>query len=269
MPNRYIGQMGIPMSAFEEQISWLIEIQQGVRPAAMLCQVEPKVLRIRCGKNYDEAPTPELLAAVPVNARTALTVGCGTGAIERALQAQGMRVTAFPLDALVGASVARDGVEVIAGSIEDCLSAVAGRQFDCVLTSNLLHLLPRPAAVLERCAELVGPDGVLVVQGRNLDHLPTLIRRLGRWGDFAAIGRFEDSGIHLVRPSTVGRAVRNSGLESTEVCWCNRGWPSPWGALAHWAGRFGARSWVVQARRGHPATAADTSTGRRAMQVQS
>jgi SAM-dependent methyltransferase len=225
------------------------EIQTGARPATVLCDVEPKVLQIRCSKAYDEKPSKELLRAVPEEAQTILSIGCGFGATEVELQARGARVTAFPLDSVVGASVGRLGIEVIPGSLDECLRAVGGRRFDCVLMTNLVHLLPEAMTALRRCSLVVEPGGTMVIEGRNFDHLPTLIKRLAGVGDYRRIRRFDEGGIHALGPTAISTVLRGAGFEVSSLAWRDHGWPWPLASLARYSGRLGARTWIVGAER--------------------
>jgi 2-polyprenyl-3-methyl-5-hydroxy-6-metoxy-1,4-benzoquinol methylase len=268
LPNRYVGEMGIPLSLFQEQIRTLTEIEMGLRPAATLCAVEPKVLRTRCGKRFDETPSPELLRAIPRKAKTLLSVGCGYGATEYEVQTRGARVTAFPLDSVVGATAARQGIEVIHGSLDECLRTVKARRFHCVLMTNLVHLLPEPRAVLEQCAQLVGPAGSLVIEGRNFDHLPALIKRLAGVGDYRKMRSFAESGIHMYGPRAVKKTLGRVGFTVRSLTWSDRGWPWPLGKLAGASGRFGARTWIIQAQRRDLPHAVEATQTSHAVQMQ-
>jgi 2-polyprenyl-3-methyl-5-hydroxy-6-metoxy-1,4-benzoquinol methylase len=267
LSNRYANQMGIPLSLFREQIQTMIEIEMGSRPATTLCKVEPKVLPIRCGKRFDERPSPELLRTIPSDAKTVLSVGCGYGATEYEVQRRGAKVTAFPLDSVVGATAARHGVEVIQGSLDECLLAVKGRRFDCVLMTNLIHLLPEPRIVLQQCADLVAPMGHLVIEGRNFDHLPALIKRLAGVGDYRKMRRYAESGVHVFGPRALQKTIRRAGLTVRSLTWADRAWPSPLRKLARTTGRFGARTWILQAQRTELSHAVEAAKRRHAVQV--
>ena len=252
MPNRYVGRMGIPLTLFREQIQTMTEIYVGARPARILCAVEPRALPIRYGKTYDEIPSMELLRIVPLASKTILSVGCGFGAAEQGLRARGAAVTAFPLDSVVGASAERQGFEVIPGSLDECLLLVKGRRFDCVLMTNLIHLLPDPETVLEQCAHLVGPAGSIVIEGRNFWHLPAIIKRFSGFGDYGRLRSFAASGIHTHGPGTINSILSRAGFTKNHVAWSNRRLPWPLETLAGRSGRFGARTWILHTQRCAP-----------------
>ena len=107
-----------------------------------LLPTETRFTRGQWSKNYYEPADEHLIRQIPVSARTVLSVGCGWGALEGRLQDDGMAVTALPLDAVIGASAAERGVEVVHGPLDVSAEKLKGRRFDCVVISNVLHLAP-------------------------------------------------------------------------------------------------------------------------------
>ena len=174
MSNRYAGVMGIPLIAFQDQIQTLNHIQDGLHPATSLCEVEPKILQSNWSKSYYETPQQELLSVIPKDATEVLSVGCGWGAFESMLQRRGYKVTALPLDSIIGVSVASQGMEVINGTLAECAALLRGKSFDCVLVSNILHLLGDPWAILREYGSLVSKGGYIVIVGYNFNFLPRI-----------------------------------------------------------------------------------------------
>jgi 2-polyprenyl-3-methyl-5-hydroxy-6-metoxy-1,4-benzoquinol methylase len=251
MPNRYVGRMGVPLSLFQEQIETLKRIERRCHPASTLCEVEPKVFESRWGKRYDECPSEELLSTVPAEAKTVLSVGCGSAVTEIELQNRGLAVTAFPLDSVVGATAARRGIEVVYGTLEECFQHVSGRQFDCVIVTNLIHLLPKPWAMVSRCAELVGPKGTLVIEGQNFERLPILIKRAIGVGHHRKVRSFSVSGVQTYGIGAVKRKIRCAGFQAISVRWQARALPPSSGRFPRWSARFGAETWIVRAQGRH------------------
>src|ERR1035437_7765989 len=121
---------------------------------------------------------------VPRDAQRILSVGCGWGAAEAKLRERGARVTALPLDSVIGAAAARQGIEVVYGTLEECLVALGGQRFDAVLISNLLHLQRNPNRLLEQCARFAQAGGTLVLSGPNFDRFSWLVKRVFGPGEF-------------------------------------------------------------------------------------
>jgi SAM-dependent methyltransferase len=249
MPNRYVGIMGIPLDAFKEQIATLTDIVNGRYRAATLCNVEPKVFQRYWSKCYDEKPGPDLLRTLPRDAATTLSVGSGWGATEIELMQRGSRVTALPLDSVIGASLARHNVEVVSGTLAECSARLSGRKFDLVLMSNLLHLLPDPLEVLRDYSTFVRSGGTLVVTGYNFEYLPHLVRRGLGMGGYADLREFAQSGISPVGVASVKRELRRAGLRVELLHWFD-GFPLPKRLPYHrqWGRRLANRNWIVKAR---------------------
>jgi SAM-dependent methyltransferase len=203
----------------EEQIATLREILDRGHPNASLFDLEPRFWHSWWQKSYTEAADERLLSLVPEHAGNVLSIGSGYGTVERALARRGLKVTALPLDSVVGASLDRSGFEVVYGTWGQCLSKIGSRRFDCVLMTDLLHLQQRPAKLLSECAGLVGPRGSLVLGGPNFSRLPWLLKRLLRLGPFGELGDFDRSGISLVGPSTIRTALRRLEFRVEEIRW--------------------------------------------------
>jgi len=249
LPNRYVGQLGLPLSTFKEQIKTLEAIAAGTHPASTLCGVESKVIHGRWSKSYYEKPAEELVKMVPADAKTVLSIGCGWGTMENVLKQRGAKVTALPLDSVIGAAAARLGIEVIYGSWEECQKKLEGQKFDCVLMANLLYLFPNPRKILRQCARFVAKDGTLLVGGPNFGRIPILIKRaLGRW-DYRKLRTFAESGISVIGPAALAKDIGNSGTQAVRIRWCSKTQPEGEGGSLRMAlGRFWAESWILQAR---------------------
>jgi SAM-dependent methyltransferase len=250
MSNRYVGKTGIPRAVFAEQVRTLMDVGRGVHPATTLCEVESRVPDRKWSKRYDEDACDEVLTMVGTKTKTALCVGFGGAGTEIALVARGCKVTGLPLDSVVGGVAERRGIEVVYGTMAEGLRNLKGREFDCVLLTNLLHLLPQPWETLSDCAKLVREGGVLIVTGPNFGRIPTLVRRALQLGDYQRLGDFTRSGIHLHSAGLVKRQIKRMGLRVSGFQWINHRCPRGFIKLVGGLRRFMARDWVLQATRG-------------------
>lgn len=105
---------------------------------------------------------PVVLDAVPLDALSALDVGCGEGMLARALRTVVPEVTGIDLDqpSLELARAAGDDISYLEG---DFLTHPLGT-YDLVASVATLHHVEARAGLL-RLAELVSPGGTLVVIG--------------------------------------------------------------------------------------------------------
>lgn len=244
--NRYAGTLGIPRSTLDEQVATLIEIADGRRPAATLFGAASHWSHGAWTKNFYERPDPELLSMVPPGAQTALSIGCGWGATEKQLLASKRKVTVVPIDSVFGAMAERQGLDVATGTLNDCFGGMEGRSFDCVLISDLLHLVPDPSALLERCCQHLSQGGTLLLTGPNLGSLKVSAKRLLNLAGCAAPRTFEEGGISIVGPGRLKRALAQAGLRVSAVRWSKR---SPGAGRERWLGRLCAQRWTLQAVR--------------------
>jgi len=257
--NRYTGLFGLSREAFQEQIEAVMEIGDGARVAKTLCQLEPKVF-VDTGPSWSkslyEKPCREWLEAVPKEARSVLSIGCGWGALEAEWQRRGAAVTALALDSVIAAAAERRGIHVIYATLDEGLQMLQGQQFDCVVMSRLIHLLPNPAKVIELCSRMVRPGGRLLVGGPNVNRLPILLRRAFVGGDYRKLRSFAESGINLCGPSRVAKMLAQAGLRVAAVRWLDH---DALLARKNWIraqmGGLTAHNWMLSALRQDSVTA--------------
>jgi SAM-dependent methyltransferase len=250
MSNRYASSLPISLDSFEEQIKTLTEIRDGLHPDSTLCDVESKPWPSSWQKIYYEEPSEERLKMIPDDAANILSIGCGWGATEERLKQRKARITALPLDSVIGAAAARRGINVVYGTLEGCFRTLSGRSFDCVLLTNLLHLQPNPISVVEQCSRLIRRGGTLVLSGPNFDRLPWFMKRQCGFGGFRKLRTYELDGINICGPRSLATCMRTAGLHVEAVRWLDhtfhagylRGKRIP-------LGRLTAREWVLRARR--------------------
>jgi len=246
LSDRYVNQWCVPLEIIQEQLRAQEAIADGRLPAARLLPTETRLTRGQWSKNYYEPADEHLIRQIPASARTVLSVGCGWGALEGRLQGDGMAVTALPLDAVIGASAAERGVEVVHGPLDVSARKLKGRRFDCVVISNLLHLAASPHHLLDLCIPLVARDGVLVIRGPNFASLRVAAKRALARGEHEKLRSFAESGVHTVGPGFVRCHLKRSGsnLDLIHVHWPSHTAQTP---VERGLGRFGACEWVLSA----------------------
>jgi 2-polyprenyl-3-methyl-5-hydroxy-6-metoxy-1,4-benzoquinol methylase len=251
MSNRYVSQLGVSLQMFQKQIQTLMRIRDGAHPVSALGAAEPKVLQRNFYKSFYEQPDEDILKMIPACAKQILSIGCGWGAMEVRLKEHGAEVTAVPLDSIFGAAAAHLGINVVYGTLAECLSHLQNRKFDAVVMTDLLHLLPNPEQVIEQCARLVGPGGTLVIGGPNFDRLPILIKCVLGKGDYRKLRSYDQSGINIIGPTHITKRLKGAGFSITTLQWL-RHLPLRWRSLEIRArlGRLAAGNWLLQARKG-------------------
>jgi 2-polyprenyl-3-methyl-5-hydroxy-6-metoxy-1,4-benzoquinol methylase len=116
--------------------------------------------------NHNIQYYPEVLAALPAGARSALDIGCGSGLLTRQLRGRVSDVVGIDPDAAsLAAALSAPGDPISyrqVGLLEDHL--LPNDHFDLVACVGALHHMD-PAPALARMAQLVRPGGALVVIG--------------------------------------------------------------------------------------------------------
>ena len=250
MSNRYAGEMGIPLAAFREQVETLVDILDHAHPAQTLCRMDSPLLHRKLAKNFYEKPDAKLTALVPKETKTILSIGCGWGVTEARLQEQGARVTALPLDSVIGAVAARRGIEVIHGTLEQGLASLADRKFDCVVMTNLLHLQPDPEKVLAQCSRFVGDNGTLLLSGPNFNSLRFRVKRALGVRDYRKLRSFDVSGVNVFSPRKLAKLLRGSGFHNATIHLpVDHSTGTAWPGLRETFRSLFAEDWIIQARR--------------------
>ena len=130
------------------QIVTLLRLAKDECAPVPLLNTETKLWHRMYSKDYYEPRREEVLSVIPPEARSVLSVGCGSGATECWLAERGLRVVAVPLDPVVCGNAAARGVEMVFGDFHVAKKKLHNQRFDCLLFLNVLHLARDPIEVL-------------------------------------------------------------------------------------------------------------------------
>ncbi|HET9849717.1 MAG TPA: class I SAM-dependent methyltransferase [Candidatus Dormibacteraeota bacterium] len=141
-----------------------------------------------------------------------LEVGCSTGMVSEALQAQGCRVTGIEIDA-GAARVAEQYCErVLVGDIEQMDLSAAGDQYDVLLLADVLEHLREPVSVLHRLGSLLGPNGHAVISVPNVANWAMRLGLLaGRW-NYTERGILDRTHLRFFTLKALKAAIRDAGF---------------------------------------------------------
>jgi 2-polyprenyl-6-hydroxyphenyl methylase / 3-demethylubiquinone-9 3-methyltransferase len=161
-------------------------------------------------------------ARVPLAGAAVLDVGCGGGLLSEAMARAGAEVVAIDLaDELV--KVARlhgleSGVKVDyrVQSVE-ALAAERPGSFDAVTCMEMLEHVPDPGAILQACATLLRPGGLLFMSTLNRTPAAFALAIVGA----EYIARLLPTGTHryseFIKPSELAGWLRAAGMELEDV----------------------------------------------------
>ena len=139
---------------------------------------------------YHDLLRPEILALIPTTAKKILDLGCGTGALGKALkQRQKCHVTGIELN--------KQAHEAALKNIDVCLCDNLNRydpllnsaRYDCIIFADILEHLVNPWGVLNKYVKVLSENGHIIASFPNVAH-PNISQNLKR-----GLFRYEPAGI--------------------------------------------------------------------------
>lgn len=211
LTNRYVGRMGIGAEELGRQKDVLLQIAAGRRSPYALLPTETRLRHASFSKDYYEPESEATIALVPASARSVLSIGCGSGKTEKRLQARGLNVTAIPLDPVIAAGPASDGIEMIYADLDNVGSN--RDTYDCVLCLNLLHLAPDPRKLLLGLRSFMHERSIAVIQMPNTMSPRGVRSYLGASLQSGFSGGYQAAGAHFASARKLTRWCVESGLQ--------------------------------------------------------
>jgi SAM-dependent methyltransferase len=218
LPNVYVGStFGVGETELSGQIQRLVQIaENGHRPSPLFSSVS-KLMAVRFSKDCYETAQREIIDSIPPGTRTVLSLGCGRAATEAALVEQGLEVVAVPVDAVFSSGARAKGVEIVEGDIATARETLGGRQFDCILVADILHLMKDPAAVMRTFVPLLREGGTAIVRVPVVQRFATIYRSIRGDQRLTELDIYEKTGINFVSSRIVRRWLKRSGLQIDKV----------------------------------------------------
>lgn len=264
LPNKYIGSpLGVDAAEFEVQMQRLCDRWESPAATASLLEPRTKVFHCRWSKNCYEPRRDDLTGIYGPSVTSVLSIGCGWGESEAAIEGRGIKVTAIPIDSVIAACAETRGVEVVCGEWDNAIRLLEGRRFDGVLMSGILHLLREPEKALQQAAALLRHEGTLVATIPAFHRLPILWERLNHPSRYRDWGNFQRSGIHSVSRRLLRSWFRRAGLSKQKTLSnIPKRWTGIAGKAPRMAGALLASEYVLVGRRtGTRATEFSPRTG--------
>jgi 2-polyprenyl-3-methyl-5-hydroxy-6-metoxy-1,4-benzoquinol methylase len=212
LPNKYIGRLGLDRLSFEYQIQALLRTSNESDPPAPLLNTRCEIAASSYDKDYYEPARMDLVGLVPARAQNVLSIGCGWGATEEALNLAGKRVVGIPMDPIIASCAQARGVQIVPGDLHIAVAALSGRTFDCMLISNLLHLAEEPDAILKLVAPLLSPGAIVITTVPNLLRATVTWKRVRGVKSHSYLGDYPRSGVHMTSHRIVGKWLTSGGL---------------------------------------------------------
>ena len=212
LTNKYVGRMGVDGPELRAQVDTMLRLTKSECKPMPLLNTETKLWRGMYSKDYYEPISEEVVSMIPREARSVLSIGCGSGATECRLAERGLRVVAVPLDPVICRSAAARGVEMVFGDFRTAREKLKDQRFDCLLCLNVLHLARDPAEILFLFRDALSVESVVIIQTPNMLCAPTIWRRIRNARRYHDLGNYEMTGAHLSSVGKIRTWCRNSGL---------------------------------------------------------
>jgi 2-polyprenyl-3-methyl-5-hydroxy-6-metoxy-1,4-benzoquinol methylase len=232
LANKYIQTVyGVASAEMSRQVQALIRIGGNGHQPGTLFSTETSLVGSLFSKNYYEPIKVDVISSIPSTASSILSLGCGWGTTEAWLSAKGLKVVAVPLDGVIPGGADAGAIEIVEGNFETVREKLKGRQFDCLLVSNVLHLVDDPVKVLTMFAELLSPGALAIIAVPNLlrfkatyavakkvasySHVRLPIVCMKMFGEewFKSLGNFEVTGARATSHKTLRNWSGAAGLE--------------------------------------------------------
>jgi 2-polyprenyl-6-hydroxyphenyl methylase/3-demethylubiquinone-9 3-methyltransferase len=155
---------------------------------------------------------------VPLAGRRVLDVGCGGGILADAMARRGAQVLGIDLATKALKVAQLHALEASTPNIEyreqsaESLAAEQPGQFDVVTCMEMLEHVPKPASVVQACADLVKPGGWVFFSTINRNPKSFLFAIVGAEYVLNLLPRGTHEYLKLIRPSELGGWCRASGL---------------------------------------------------------
>jgi SAM-dependent methyltransferase len=152
-------------------------------------------------------------------AKRVLEVGCGAGHVTRHLVANGNAVVGVEIDAQAAAKAQQFAERVVVADLDqvELAKAVGDDHFDVVVLSDVLEHLREPLVTLRAAADLLAPNGYLVVSIPNVGHIDLRLAHLeGRW-DYHDTGLLDRTHLRFFTRRSMRQLVRDAGLHVAEL----------------------------------------------------
>lgn len=154
--------------------------------------------------------------------RRVLDVGCGGGLLSEGMAARGARVTGIDMGE-APLSVARlhlfeSGLEVDYRQMTpEALAEQEPEGFDLVTCLEMLEHVPNPASVIQACARLVKPDGMVFFSTINRNPKAYLFAILGAEYLLQLLPKGTHDYRKFIRPSELEGWARQAGLSLSDL----------------------------------------------------
>ncbi len=179
-------------------------------------------------KGYYDLTRPEILNLIPTTAKSILDLGCGTGAMGKALkERQTCHVTGIEIHKEAIETAKKNLDIAVCDNLNRYNPALVNSKYDCIVLADILEHLISPWQVLKKFSSVLTDGGTVVASIPNIAH-PYIISQLQK-----GLFRYELAGLlditHLrfFTKATIGQLFYKAGLKIQKITpWPNEKSPT-------------------------------------------
>lgn len=157
----------------------------------------------------------DLVDRIPLSAQVVLDVGCGTGLLSAAYRKRNPRARLLGIDKdpAVADQAAECLDELATVDVEaDPMPFDVPEGIDCIIYGDVLEHLQDPWTLLQRHAEVLNPDGVILICLPNVEHWSFIKRLLDGTWDYEPSGLLDSTHLRWFSLHSLRQGLQRLGL---------------------------------------------------------
>jgi 2-polyprenyl-3-methyl-5-hydroxy-6-metoxy-1,4-benzoquinol methylase len=123
-----------------------------------------------CISPYYDGFRNDVLAAIPPDAKTVLSVGCAGGRTEAELVKRGVKVVGIEMNPDAAKMARGRGVTILEGDATRIDVNIGYEPYDCIIYADILEHLLDPVSVLKRHVQSLKVSGIVYITIPNFRH---------------------------------------------------------------------------------------------------
>jgi 2-polyprenyl-3-methyl-5-hydroxy-6-metoxy-1,4-benzoquinol methylase len=151
--------------------------------------------------------------------RDVLELGCGAGAMTRAMAGIGCKVVGVEMDPVAAEHARPHADQVVVGDLVtlDLAAELGEGRFDVLVFGDVLEHLPDPLAALRTTRSLLRPGGHIVLSVPNVAHGDVRLALLAGRFPYADLGLLDSTHLRFFTWDTLRTLLRDAGFVAVEV----------------------------------------------------
>ncbi len=186
LSNRYVKEYGISEDELFKQIDTIMDLKDKIQQRELI-EPQKELNTYIYDKMYFNETDNDLLNIISPKERNILSIGCCSGTNEAILVNKNKKVTAIPVDAIVGALAKRKNINVLVPDLSEAFELIRDQVFECIVIDDLLHHFKDPIYILKKAVGFLKNGGRIIISIPNFRS----IRNIKRTFPYPIFKRFD------------------------------------------------------------------------------